>query len=259
MSDTDNTMDFFDHLRELRRKLIYSIIFFLIAFVICFYFSQSIFEFLAKPLTSILPQGNGLIYTALQEAFLTNVKVAFFTAAFISFPFLSIQIWSFVAPGLLKKEKQISLPTLIAIPFLFILGAAVVYYVISPIAWKFFLSFQTAQSDSINITLQAKMNEYLSLMMTFIFAFGLAFQLPVILLLLVRFGILTVAQLVKFRKYAIVLSFIFAAIITPPDPFSQISLALPIIILYEVSILISRFMSKKHEEKEQENDKDIEE
>ena len=142
-------MNFFDHIKELRQKLMYSIIFFLITFVISFYFSQSIFEFLAKPLTSILPDGNGLIYTALQEAFLTNVKVAFFTAAFISFPFLSIQIWSFVAPGLLKKEKQISLPTLIAIPFLFLLGAAVVYYVISPIAWKFFLSFQSAQALSL--------------------------------------------------------------------------------------------------------------
>ena len=240
-----SSMNFFDHIKELRQKLMYSIIFFLISFVVSFYFSQSIFEFLAKPLTSILPDGNGLIYTSLQEAFLTNVKVAFFTAAFISFPFLSIQIWSFVAPGLLKKEKQISLPTLIAIPFLFLLGAAVVYYVISPIAWKFFLSFQTAQTEGINITLQAKMNEYLSLMMTFIFAFGLAFQLPVILLLLVRFGVLSIEQLVSFRKYAIVLSFVFAAIITPPDPFSQISLALPVIIFYEVSILISRFLAKK--------------
>ena len=241
----DTSMNFLDHLKELRQKLIYSIIFFIFSFIISFYFSQSIFEFLAKPLTSILQDGNGLIYTALQEAFLTNVKVAFFTAAFISFPFLSFQIWSFISPGLLKKEKKISLPSLIAIPFLFLLGAAVVYYLISPIAWKFFLSFQTSQADSINITLQAKMNEYLSLMMTFIFAFGLAFQLPVVLLLLVRVGVLTIQQLVSFRKYAIVLAFIFAAIITPPDPFSQISLALPVIILYEVSILISRFLSKK--------------
>ena len=162
----------------------------------------------------------------------------------ISFPFLSIQIWSFVAPGLLKKEKQISLPTLIAIPFLFLLGAAVVYYVISPIAWKFFLSFQSAQAEGINITLQAKMNEYLSLMMTFIFAFGLAFQLPVILLLLVRFGVLSIQQLVSFRKYAIVLAFLSAAFLTPPDPFSQISLALPIIFLYEVSIYIAKLIQK---------------
>ena len=247
----DNTsMNFLDHLKELRQKLIYSIIFFIFSFIISFYFSQSIFEFLAKPLTSILQDGNGLIYTALQEAFLTNVKVAFFTAAFISFPFLSFQIWSFISPGLLKKEKKISLPSLIAIPFLFLLGAAVVYYLISPIAWNFFLSFQTSQADSINITLQAKMNEYLSLMMTFIFAFGLAFQLPVVLLLLVRVGVLTIQQLVSFRKYAIVLAFIFAAIITPPDPFSQISLALPVIILYEVSILISRFLSKKDKKKD---------
>ena len=225
MSEIEHSsMNFFDHIKELRQKLMYSIIFFLITFVISFYFSQSIFEFLAKPLTSILPDGNGLIYTALQEAFLTNVKVAFFTAAFISFPFL------------------------------FLLGAAVVYYVISPIAWKFFLSFQSAQAEGINITLQAKMNEYLSLMMTFIFAFGLAFQLPVILLLLVRFGVLSIQQLVSFRKYAIVLSFVFAAIITPPDPFSQISLALPVIILYEVSILISRFLAKKKKNEQTEDD-----
>ena len=250
----DTSMNFLDHLKELRQKLIYSIIFFILSFIISFYFSQSIFEFLAKPLTSILQDGNGLIYTALQEAFLTNVKVAFFTAAFISFPFLSFQIWSFISPGLLKKEKKISLPSLIAIPFLFLLGAAVVYYLISPIAWKFFLSFQTSQADSINITLQAKMNEYLSLMMTFIFAFGLAFQLPVVLLLLVRVGVLTIQQLVSFRKYAIVLAFIFAAIITPPDPFSQISLALPVIILYEVSILISRFLSKKDKKKDKSED-----
>jgi sec-independent protein translocase protein TatC len=253
-NDQETSMNFLDHLKELRQKLIYSIIFFILSFIVSFYFSQSIFEFLAKPLTSILQDGNGLIYTALQEAFLTNVKVAFFTAAFISFPFLSFQIWSFISPGLLKKEKKISLPSLIAIPFLFLLGAAVVYYLISPIAWKFFLSFQTSQADSINITLQAKMNEYLSLMMTFIFAFGLAFQLPVILLLLVRVGVLTIQQLVSFRKYAIVLAFIFAAIITPPDPFSQISLALPVIILYEVSILISRFLSKKDKKKDKKED-----
>ena len=253
-NDEETSMNFLDHLKELRQKLIYSIIFFILSFIVSFYFSQSIFEFLAKPLTSILQDGNGLIYTALQEAFLTNVKVAFFTAAFISFPFLSFQIWSFISPGLLKKEKKISLPSLIAIPFLFLLGAAVVYYLISPIAWKFFLSFQTSQADSINITLQAKMNEYLSLMMTFIFAFGLAFQLPVVLLLLVRVGVLTIQQLVSFRKYAIVLAFIFAAIITPPDPFSQISLALPVIILYEVSILISRLLSKKDKKKDKSED-----
>jgi sec-independent protein translocase protein TatC len=253
-NDQETSMNFLDHLKELRQKLIYSIIFFILSFIVSFYFSQSIFEFLAKPLTSILQDGNGLIYTALQEAFLTNVKVAFFTAAFISFPFLSFQIWSFISPGLLKKEKKISLPSLIAIPFLFLLGAAVVYYLISPIAWKFFLSFQTSQADSINITLQAKMNEYLSLMMTFIFAFGLAFQLPVVLLLLIRVGVLTIQQLVSFRKYAIVLAFIFAAIITPPDPFSQISLALPVIILYEVSILISRFLSKKDKKKDKNED-----
>ncbi len=247
--EKEDTMNFFDHLKKIRKKLLYSIIFFLISFIICFYFSKSLFVFLAKPLTDLLGNDNGLIYTALQEAFLTNVKVSFFTAAFITFPFLSYQIWSFVSPGLLKKEKSISLPALISIPLLFLLGASCVYYLISPIAWKFFLSFQTSQSDAINITLQAKMSEYLSLMMTFIFAFGLAFQLPVILVLCIKFGVLTIEQLVSFRKFAIVLSFVFAAIITPPDPFSQISLALPIILLYEISILISKFLEKKKKNK----------
>ena len=130
MTEVESSMNFFDHIKELRQKLLYVIIFFLITFIVSFYFSQSIFEFLAKPLTSILGEGNGLIYTALQEAFLTNVKVAFFTAAFISFPFLSIQIWSFVSPGLLKKEKQIALPMWLASMLVGGLGAAVVYYVI---------------------------------------------------------------------------------------------------------------------------------
>ena len=248
-------MSLIGHLTELRKRLLWSFLYILLIFIVCFYFADELFAFLASPLVELFDKdkGQGFIYTALQEAFLTNVKVAFFTAAFISFPFLSIQIWSFVSPGLLKKEKQISLPTLVAIPFLFVLGAAVVYYVISPVAWKFFLSFQTSQADGINITLQAKMNEYLSLMMTFIFAFGLAFQLPVILLLLVKFGVLTISQLISFRKYAIVLSFVFAAIVTPPDPFSQISLALPIIILYEISILVSKFMAKRQINKDENN------
>ena len=254
MTEADSSMNFFDHIKELRQKILYVIIFFIVAFIVSFYFSQSIFEFLAKPLTSILGEGNGLIYTALQEAFLTNVKVAFFTAAFISFPFLSIQIWSFVSPGLLKKEKQISLPTLVAIPFLFVLGAAVVYYVISPVAWKFFLSFQTSQADGINITLQAKMNEYLSLMMTFIFAFGLAFQLPVVLGLMAKVNLVTYTSLKKFRKYAIVMAFLSAAFLTPPDPFSQISLALPIIFLYEISIYIAKIIQKNRKEQDNENE-----
>ena len=250
MENNENvqSMNFFDHIKELRSKLLYSIIFFIFSFIVCFYFSKDIFVFLAKPLTDILGEGNGLIYTALQEAFLTNVKVAFFTAAFVSFPFFSYQIWTFIAPGLVAKEKSISLPTLIAIPFLFILGASCVYYLISPIAWKFFLSFQSSQSDVINITLQAKMNEYLSLMMTFIFAFGLAFQLPVVLGLLAKANLVTHESLRKFRKYAIVIAFLSAAILTPPDPFSQISLALPIIILYEISIFITKMIQRNKKE-----------
>ena len=158
---------------------------------------------------------------------------------------IAIQIWKFIAPGLYKKEKYVFLPFLIATPVLFFLGGAMVYYIVSPIAWKFFLSYQNLSfTDGVPIRLEAKIGEYLSLMMRFIFAFGLAFQLPVILTLLTKAGILTSDKLKKFRKYAIVLAFLSAAFLTPPDPFSQISLALPIIVLYEISIFLSKLSEK---------------
>ena len=164
--------------------------------------------------------------------------------------FISIQIWKFIAPGLYKKEKGLFLPFLIGTPFLFFLGGAMVYYIIAPIAWKFFLSYQNTNiadgADGVPIRLEARMGEYLSLMMRFIFAFGLAFQLPVILTLLTKTGLLTSHSLIKFRKYAIVLAFLSAAFLTPPDPFSQISLALPIIVLYEISIFLSKLSEKNN-------------
>ena len=239
-------MSLIDHLTELRKRLLWSFIYIIIIFVICFYFSSDLFYFLAKPLVSLLQtdKGQGFIYTALQEAFFTELKIAFFFALFFAFPLIAIQIWKFVAPGLYKHEKNAFLPFLMATPILFFAGGAMVYYLIAPLAWNFFLSYQNMGDSGVPIRLEAKMGEYLSLMMRFIFAFGLAFQLPVVLGLMAKVGIVTYTSLQKFRKYAIVIAFLSAAFLTPPDPFSQISLALPIIILYEISIYIAKIIQK---------------
>ena len=239
-------MSLIDHLTELRKRLLWSFIYIIIIFVICFYFASDLFYFLAKPLVSLLQtdKGQGFIYTALQEAFFTELKIAFFFALFFAFPLIAIQIWKFVAPGLYKHEKNAFLPFLMATPILFFAGGAMVYYLIAPLAWNFFLSYQNMSDSGVPIRLEAKMGEYLSLMMRFIFAFGLAFQLPVVLGLMAKVGIVTYTSLQKFRKYAIVIAFLSAAFLTPPDPFSQISLALPIIILYEISIYIAKIIQK---------------
>jgi len=242
-------MSLIDHLTELRKRLIWSFVYLVLIFIICFYFAGNLFSFLAEPLVKLMDKdrGQGFIYTALQEAFFTELKVAFFFALFFSFPVIAIQIWKFIAPGLYSKEKKAFLPFLIATPILFFLGGSMVYYIISPIAWKFFLSYQNLNSSGIPIRLEAKMGEYLGLMMRFIFAFGLAFQLPVALTLMAKVNLVNYEGLRKFRKYAIVLAFLAAAFLTPPDPFSQISLALPIIILYEVSIYLAKIVSKNKE------------
>ena len=245
-------MSLIDHLTELRKRLIWSFIYIVLIFIICFYFANNLFSFLAKPLVNLLDveKGQGFIYTALQEAFFTELKVAFFFALFFSFPLISIQIWKFIAPGLYSNEKKAFLPFLIATPILFFLGGSLVYYFIAPVAWKFFLSYQNLESSGVPIRLEAKMAEYLSLMMRFIFAFGLAFQLPVVLTLLAKVNIVDYKTLKKFRKYAIVIAFLSAAFLTPPDPFSQISLALPIILLYEISIYLAKMIYKKRKNEE---------
>ena len=241
-------MSLIDHLTELRKRLLWSFVYIIIVFVICFYFADSLFSFLATPLVELMDteKGQGFIYTALQEAFFTELKIAFFFALFFSFPLIAIQIWKFIAPGLYSNEKRAFLPFLIATPVLFFAGGSMVYYLIAPIAWRFFLSYQNLNSTGIPIRLEAKMGEYLSLMMQFIFAFGLAFQLPVVLSLLAKAKIVNYNSLKKFRKYAIVIAFLSAAFLTPPDPFSQISLALPIIILYEISIYLAKIIEKNN-------------
>ena len=248
----EEPVSFVGHLSELRRRLIKSFIFLLLAFLLCYYFSSEIYSFLVKPYAEVLLENQldrRLIFTALHEAFLTYLKVAFFASFFITSPIFLTQLWKFVAPGLYKNEKQALLPYLIATPLLFLLGGMLVYYLIMPLAINFFLSFESvADVGTIAIQLEAKVNEYLSLIMRLIFAFGISFQLPVILSLLARIGFIDSNYLKTRRKYVIVIMFAFAAILTPPDPVTQIGLALPLLILYELSIVIVKNNEKKKNE-----------
>ncbi len=247
-----HVMPLIDHLMELRRRLIFSIAFLILAFLGCYHFSEHIYGFLVQPLAdaeALIGGPKRMIYTHLAEAFVTQIKVTFFAAAFLTFPIFSNQIWKFVAPGLYRHEKNAILPFLFSAPILFFMGGALAYYVVMPLAWQFLLGFQTTASVSVlPIQLEARVGEYLSIAMTLLFAFGLAFQMPVLLILLARVGVLTSAGLASKRRYAIILMFIFAAVVTPPDVVSQLSLAVPMCILYELSIIGARMVEKKREE-----------
>ena len=195
-----------------------------------------------------------LIFTALHETFITYIKVAFFSAIFLGSPILLIQIYKFIAPGLYKNEKKAILPYLISTPILFLLGGILVYYLVMPLAIKFFLSFESiGTKTSLPIQLEAKVNEYLSLIMRLIFAFGISFQLPILLNLLARIGVVNSNYLKTRRRYVVVIIFALAAILTPPDPITQVGLAIPLLLLYELSILTVRFTEKKKEKEELEN------
>jgi sec-independent protein translocase protein TatC len=246
MQSHDKQMPIMEHLIELRNRLTWAVLALFITFAVCYYFVEDIYGFLVQPLADIMGPDRRMIYTALTEVFFTYVKVSFFAACFVSAPVFLGQFWAFVAPGLYKNERSAFMPFIFATPILFLMGGALVYYLIMPLAWKFFLSFEQAGGASnLAIQLEAKVGEYLSLVMKLIFAFGLCFQLPVLLTLMARAGIVTADGLARRRKYAIVIAFGFAAVLTPPDLISQIGLGIPIIILYEISIIMARISERK--------------
>ena len=251
MNDKSTEGSFVSHLTELRKRLIHSLVFIFIIFIIGYIFAENIYNFLVEPYAKAVRDDGvdrRLIFTALHETFITYLKVAFFAAIFLGSPIVLVQIWKFVAPGLYKNEKKALLPYLVATPILFLLGGMLIYYLVMPLAIKFFLSFETVgQANSLPIQLEAKVNEYLSLIMRLIFAFGLSFQLPVLLNLLARVGVIDSQYLKIRRKYFIVIIFAAAALLTPPDPITQIGLAIPLLILYELSILSVKITEKNRE------------
>jgi len=236
-----------EHLIELRRRLMWALAAIFVAFVVCFWFAKPIYNLLLWPyrLAAGVDAPIELIYTAPQEFFFTQVKLALFGAIFIAFPVIASQLYMFVAPGLYRNERQAFLPFLIATPILFLIGAALVYFVAMPLAMTFFLSMQETGDQPVQILLTAKVSEYLSLIMVLIMGFGICFQLPVLLTLLAKAGLVTSASLKHYRRHAILGVFVVAAVLTPPDPVSQVALALPTLLLYEVSIFAVKMVEKK--------------
>jgi sec-independent protein translocase protein TatC len=243
-----------EHLIELRSRLMWSLGGFFIAFLVCFFFAKQLFNLLVIPFKWAVAWagiGDGhveLIYTAPQEFFFTQIKLAMFGGLVIAFPLIATQIYKFIAPGLYKNERNAFLPFLIASPILFLTGAALVYFFFTPMVMWFFLAMQqTGEDGQVQISLLPKVSEYLSLIMTLIFSFGLVFQLPVVTSLMTRVGMLSSTALADKRKWAIVIAFVVAAVLTPPDPVSQIGLAVPTILLYEISIWTARMIERSRE------------
>jgi sec-independent protein translocase protein TatC len=248
-------MPLLDHLVELRNRLIWAFAAILVAFLVCYQFKVQIYDFLARPLAQAFAgePDRKMIFTGLTEAFFTYVKVSLWAAICLSFPVIAVQIWKFVAPGLYKNEKRAFLPYICATPILFIMGASLAYFVVIPYAFRFFLSFETPGGDgALPIVSEPKVNEYLSLVMTLLLAFGTAFQLPVLLTLMARAGLITSQGLISKWRYATVAMFAVAAVLTPPDVVSQTSLAVPLILLYVLSIFSCRWVEKNRAKREAE-------
>ena len=241
VKDIDQTQaPLLDHLVELRTRLMRCIVALALAFAACFYFANEIFAILVRPLAGAFPEGTDskLVYTKLYEAFFVEIKVSLFAAFFVTFPIIANQLWAFVAPGLYAKEKKAFLPFLLATPVLFISGASLAYFVVMPTAFRWFLGFQGEVVDGLQQEALPAMGDYLDLVMRFILAFGISFLLPVLMLLLNRAGIITREQFATSRRFVIVGIFVVAAVATPPDVVSQLILAIPLMILFEGSLLL---------------------
>jgi sec-independent protein translocase protein TatC len=245
IKDLDETRaPLLDHLIELRTRIIRALLALGVGFAVCFYFADDILGILVQPLKDAFPEGEGrLIFTRLPEVFFVELKVALFAGFMVSFPVIANQLWAFVAPGLYAREKKAFLPFLLATPVLFGAGAALAYFVVMPVAFTFFLGFG-GTTGGLAVEALPSAGDYLGLVMQFILAFGLTFLLPVLLLLLHRAGIVSRAQMVAARRYVIVVIFVIAAVVTPPDPGSQIVLAVPLWLLFEASLVLMRFQEK---------------
>ena len=246
----DSKAPLLDHLIELRSRLLKCVYALVITGALCFYFSEQLFAILVHPLKEAFGDGGGrLVYTKLYEAFFVQVKIAFFGAFCLSFPIIANQLWAFVAPGLYAREKKALLPFILATPFLFAMGASLAYFVVMPTAFHFFLEFQ-GDSSGLSVEALPSADAYLGLVMQFILAFGISFLMPVLLMLLNRAGFVTRAQLIGMRRYMIVAAFVLAAVLTPPDVVSQLMLAIPLLLLYEVTIIAIWFTDRKKVEPE---------